>query len=154
MHSLFFFLRDLLSSQAMTFRMWSVTWDRWLFVYSIENFVAAKLSLSWAVRWFTRWRGQELGSLIIEKMSTCNTIALSFVLTNILHFLLELFSNRNLSWEAEDFRSHFAFEVAIVCSFSSGFLEKTSWIWESHIGHLIYQKREILSFQVLWHTVF
>jgi hypothetical protein len=154
MHSLFFFLRDLLSSRAMTFRMWSVAWDRWLLVYSIENFVVVKLSLSWVVRWFTRWWGQVLGSLIIEKMSACNTIALFFVLTNILHFLLELFSNRYLSWEAEDFRSQFAFEVAIVRSFSSRFLGKTSWIWESHIGHLIYRKREILSFQVLWHTVF
>jgi hypothetical protein len=93
MHSLFFFLRDLLSSRAMTFKMWSVAWDRWLFVYNIENFEAVKLSLSWATRWFARWWGQGLGSLIIEKMSACNTIALFFVLTNILYFLLELFSS-------------------------------------------------------------
>ena len=133
MHSLFFFLRDLLSSRAMTFRMWSVAWDRWLLVYSIENFVVVKLSLSWVVRWFTRWWGQGLGSLIIEKMSASNTIALSFVLTNIPRSWLQLFSNQYLTREVTDFESRLAFVIAIVYGFSSIFTEKTVWFWAIRI---------------------
>ena len=149
-HNLFFFLRKTLLRRDYFSCRKLFSWNCWFFLRSPEDFKIAMLLPSWVFRWFPKNYMLMFGCFFIEKLSAHNTSALSFRPLDIPHFLIMLYSNRCLTWEAAAFECRLVFAtITLGYSFSSRFKGKISWIVADHMRCWSSPQKQIFSYQVL-----